>query len=359
MRSWIVLLSVILALLLPQSAAANAPAPYSLWFFFDQAPEAVQLIECRSRPPIAQLPTNLYLCEQPTLLLQHGTCTASGCFTAKPALKPGYKFQCAETACLYQEPVLNPAARTSVFQLIAQVSNQTRSSPAFTTHFRSRLAGYRYRYFTVSTQEKSLVVQPDTVMKPSRWEVFGTALGITQLSEFAIALLGLAVLQFDKSKIARVLLWIGFVNLLTFPVVWFFFPSLQAFQYRSTRIFGLFSLLNAIGFSLALVNRKAITTRTIIRTAIIWFFCLPIVLIVAFFFAALFGYGEPLPAAAGLPSAITLSTSEICVTLWEGWLLSQSQIGLSKRQSYGLALWMNLLSLALGLLVLPAIQQFG
>lgn len=345
-------LLVVLALLLPQSTLANAPAPpYSLWFFFDRAPEAVQFIECRSN--------NSLLCEQPTLLIQHGTCTASGCLTAKPKLSSDYTFQCAETACLYKEPHFSQKSKSSVVQLIAQFSNQARSSPPFIADFRSTIAGYRNRHFTVNTQDQSLIVQPDEAMKPTRWEMFGRALTITQLSDLAIALLFLAILKFNKSQISRILLWIGFVNLLTFPIVWFFFPSLQAFQYRSTRVFGIFSLLNAIVFSLALINRKKITTKTIIRTVIIWFFSLPIVSIVAFFFAALFGYAEFLPSAFGVPSAITLPASEACVTLWEGWLLSKSQSDLSKSQSYLLSLLMNLISLMLGLALLPALQQFG
>jgi hypothetical protein len=240
-----------------------------------------------------------------------------------------------------------------------QFSSQARSSPPFTTDFRSGIAGYRDRHFNVTIQDQALMVQPDEAMKPTRWEMFGIALSITQVSEFAIALLFLGILRANRSQVAKGLLWIGFVNLLTFPVVWFFFPSLQPFQYRSTRVFGVFSLLNAIGFSLALIHGKVITTKTVIRTAIVWFFCLPIVLIVAFFFAVLFGYAEFLPAASGISSMITLPVSEVCVTIWEGGLLSRSQNGLSRYQSYWLSLLMNLFSLLLGLALLPALQQFG
>jgi hypothetical protein len=348
----LLLLILIFGLLLAQPASADVPAqPHSLWFYFDRAPEAVQFVECKS--------TSSLLCDQPKLLIQHGNCTDVVCLKTQPVLRSPYKFECAETACLYQEPLQSQGSRNSIFQLIVQFSNQARSTPPFTTDFRSRIAGYRDRHLTVSSQDKSLQVDPDEAMKPTRWEVFGLALTITQSSELAIALLCLGVLKFNRSQVAKVLLWIGFVNLLTFPVVWFFFPSLQAFQYRSTRIFGAFSLLNAIGFSLALVNRKMITTKTVIRTGIIWFFCLPIVLIVAFLFAVLFSYSEFLPAASGISSLITLPASEICVTIWEGWLLARSQSGLSNYQSYWLSLLMNLCSFLLGLALLPVLQQVG
>jgi hypothetical protein len=348
----LLLLILIFGLLLAQPASADVPAqPHSLWFYFDRAPEAVQFVECKS--------TSSLLCDQPKLLIQYGNCTDVVCLKTQPILRSPYKFECAETACLYQEPLQSQGSRNSIFQLIVQFSNQARSTPPFTTDFRSRIAGYRDRHFTVSSQDKSLQVDPDEAMKPTRWEVFGLALTITQISELAIALLCLGVLKFNRSQVTKVLLWIGFTNLLTFPVVWFFFPSLQAFQYRSTRIFGAFSLLNAIGFSLALVNRKTITTKTVIRTGIIWFFCLPIVLIVAFLFAALFSYSEFLPAASGISSFITLPASEICVTIWEEWLLARSQSGLSNYQSYWLSLLMNLGSFLLGLALLPVLQQVG
>ncbi|BAS59354.1 MULTISPECIES: hypothetical protein [Leptolyngbya] len=352
MRKRLLLLILGFALLLTQRASAYTPAqPYSLWFYFDRAPEAVQFVECKS--------TSSLLCDQPKLLIQYGNCTDVVCLKTQPVLRSPYKFECAETACLYQEPLQSQGSRDPIFQLIVQFSNQARSTPPFTADFRSRIAGYRDRHFTVIRQNQSLQVEPDEAMKPTRWEVFGIALTITQCSEFAIALLCLGVLRFNRSQVARVLLWIGFVNLLTFPVVWFFFPSLQAFQYRSTRVFGVFSLFNAIGFSLALVHQKTITTKTIIRTGIVWFFCLPIVLIAAFLFAVLVGYAEFLPTALGVPSLITLMTSQICVAIWEGWLLARSQSGLSNYHSYWLSLLINLCSFLSGLALLPTLQQVG
>lgn len=343
-------IAIVFFALTPLSASANVPAPpYSLWFFFDRAPQSVQFVECRSAR-----------CEAPNLLIQHGTCTASGCLKTPPSLPSTYQFQCAETACLYREPLMSQGARNSVFQLVAQFPDETvaRSSPPFTTDFRSGVAGYRDRHFNITVQGNSLQVKPDDKMKPSRWELFSEALGITQISELSIALIFLSVLKFDRTEIIRILLWIGFVNLLTFPVVWFFFPSLHPFQYQATRVFGVFSLMYAISFSVVLTKRKA-TTASVIRTAIVWFFYLPVVLIIAFIVALFFGYAEFLPSAVGILSSVTLPASELCVFVWEGWLLSRSQSSLSNRQAYLLSLLMNLFSLGLGLIFLPALQRYG
>lgn len=349
-RQLLQILTALLMILSATVASANAPAPpYALWFFFDHAPQSVQLVECRS-----------LRCEAPKLLIQSGTCTASGCLKTVPSLPSDYQFQCAETACLYREPLLSQGARNPIFQLIAQFPREViaRSSPPFTADFRSEVAGYRDRHFNVTHHDQSLRVKPDDKMKPSRWELFSTALTITLISKLTIALLFLTVLKFGRTETTKVLLWIGFVNLLTFPVVWFFFPSLQPFQYNAARVFGVFSLLNAIVFSAALVKRKP-TPTNVIRTAIVWFFCLPIVLIVTFIVALLVGYAEFLPSAAGIPSLITLSVSELCVFVWEGWLLSRCESSFSKRQAYSLSLVMNLFSLGLGVILLPAIQRYG
>jgi len=345
-----VLIVVFVIVLTPAIASANAPAlPCFLWFFFDRAPQSVQFVECRATR-----------CEAPKLLIQYGNCTASGCLKTPPSLPSTYQFQCAETACLYREPLISQGARNPVFQLVAQFPSETvaRSTPSFTTDFRSSVAGYRDRHFNITFQGNSLQVKPDEKMKPSRWELFSKALGIAQLSELLIALIFLSVLKFDRTEIIRILLWIGFVNLLTFPVAWFFFPSLQPFQYQANRIFGVFGLLYAIAFSFALIKRKA-TTASVIRTAIVWFFCLPAALIIAFIVALFFGYAEFLPDVVGIPTVVTLPTSELCVFMWEGWLLSRSQSDLSNRQAYLLSVLMNLFSFGLGLMLLPVLQQYG
>ncbi len=335
MKAWLVqilfLVAIVLVGFVPSDAATVSVPPHSLWFFFDRAPQSVQLVECRS--------TTSRRCEQP--------------------MPPTAQFQCAETACLYQEPLLSQGARTPVFQLIAQFPGETtaRSSPPFAAHFRSEVAGYRDRHFTVKLQNQSLQVEPDDKMKPSRWETFGAALGLTQVSEMTIALLFLSVLKFDRTEMIRVLLWIGLVNLFTFPVAWFFFPSLQSFEYQSTRVFGVFSLFSAIAFSIILLKRKA-TTATIIRTTILWIFCLPIVLTVAFIAASFFGYAEFFPSAAGIPNLIVLPISALCIFVWQGWLLCRCQSRLTKYQSYLLSLLMNLFGLVLGSVFLPVLQRY-
>ncbi len=344
----VILIQIIAAFVLvlaPMLSSAAPKPPYFLWFSFDRAPESVQFAECRSLQ-----------CDTPKLLAQHETCTVPGCLKSLPE----HSFQCAETACLYQEPLISPGRRNPILQLIAQFPNETvaRSSPPFTTDFRSGIAGYRDRHFNITLEDQSLQVEPDDKMKPSRWELFGTALTITQISELAIALLFLVVMRFNRAEVITVLLWIGFVNLLTFPVIWFFFPSLQPFQYQTARVFGVFSLLNAVAFSYVLIKRK-ITIASIIRTAIVWFFCLPIVLIVAFIVALFFGYAEFLPSAAGILSLITLVMSELCVLVWKSWLLLRSQFGFSNRQAYLLSLCMNLFSLGLSTMLLPALQRYG
>lgn len=349
------LLISVFAVLLPTIALAAAIPPPYLWFVFDRAPESVQLVECQSLTSS----TEPLLCEQPTLLIQSGICQVAGCLTEKQILKPPYQLHCAETICLYEEP-RSKTKSEPIFKLVAQIpgASTARSSPPFRTRYRSPIAGYRDRHLNVSVAQY-LRIRPDDQLKPSRWEVFGTALSLTLVSEIAIALLFLAILRLNKNQALQILLLVGFANLLTFPVFWFFFPSLQFFQYASTRVFGVFNVLISVIFSVVLIKRKAITARIIIRTGIIWFFSLPIALLLAFIAAFIVGYSEFLPSVAGISQSMTLPASMIYTIVWEAWIIERSQSYLSRYQVYLLSLLMNLISLAVGLTFLPTLRQFG
>ena len=87
-----------IALLTSNPTLSAFASPVSLWFFFDRAPESVQLVGCRS--------VQLRQCKQPTLLIQHGICSAAGCLNSSPRSPSAAQFQCAETACLYQRTAI-------------------------------------------------------------------------------------------------------------------------------------------------------------------------------------------------------------------------------------------------------------
>ncbi len=328
------------------TAAANAPAPPAfIWFTFTQSPEGVQLIECES-----------LLCEQPVLLMQSGDCRSEGCLKGTPALKKPYRFECAERLCLYVEPALSARSGEPYFKLIAQFRDRARSSAPFNPNFRSTIAGYGDRHLTVNVQAQNLLIRRDTTMKPSRWELFGTAIALTLVSELIVAALFLQILKFSRPEWIKTLALIGFINLLTFPIVWFFFPSLQSFQYDSTRVFGASSLLIAGIFGAILIKQESISLKFLFRIFSAWIITIPVVLAIAFVAAFVLSYGEVLPSAIGLSSSITLPASELFAVGCEAWLLYRcSENRLSIKQAGSLSLLMNAISLILGLWVLPGI----
>ena len=129
-------------------------------------------------------------------------------------------------------------------------------------------------------------------MKPSRWEVFGSALALTEISELAMAALWLWRLKMDKQTIGQALATIGFINLLTFPVVWFVFPALQPFQYSASRVFGAVILGIAGLFGTLLASRPIVTLKTLRTMFVGWLVSLPIAFVVGIFFAFILGYGS-------------------------------------------------------------------
>lgn len=338
----------------PNRATANAPAPPAyLWFQFDRAPQAVQLIDCRN-----------LLCETPTLLAQCGTCRGSECLTTPPILKAPDRFECAQQTCLYQESWFSPQRRQPYFKLVAQFSDQTsdsiKTSQPFISDFRRSIADYGDRHLIVTTHGDMLVVRRDERMQASRWQTFSQALSITQVSELTIVLAVLAWRKLNKKKILTIVFSVGLINLLTFPVVWFFFPSLQSFQYSTTRIFGVFALIISLIFSSVLIRQRDLTVRSLLRIFTIWFFSTPVLLIVAGLIAFFVGYGEALPPSIGLPSFFTLPASELYAILWEAWLIRRTnQAEFSWRHALLLSMLMNVLSLVLGFVFLPNIKPFG
>ncbi|MBC7822351.1 MAG: hypothetical protein H7126_00460, partial [Candidatus Parcubacteria bacterium] len=62
------------------------------------------------------------------------------------------------------------------------------------------------------------------------------------------------------------------------------------------------------------------------------------------------------PPVNGIPSLITLPVSEVFAVVFEAWLIYRLNDAIPLREASLLSLTMNLISIILGLLLLPAIQ---
>ncbi len=352
LHSFLIRIGAFLAVLLWVTPVyANAPAPPSyVWFEFEgvrSAFQGAQLAECRT----AQ-------CTQPILLMQNGTCTDATCLKSSPMLSAPYRFDCAGDRCLFVEPSYTSRSTGPYYKLLAQFSDRVRTSQSFALRIKNSLSGYSARNLRVMVRETDLAIVPDSSpMKPSRWETFNKALLLTEVSELAVAALWLWRMKLDKQQLGKALVAIGFVNLLTFPVVWFFFPSLQPFEYSTSRVFGVMILGIASLFGVLLATRPIVTPKTLRNIFLGWLISLPIMLAIGFLLAIVVGYGESLPPVNGIPSLITLPASEIFAIVFEGWLIYRlNDMRISLLQASLLSLTMNMISMILGLLLLPAIQ---
>ena len=358
---WAIALSFVLVTI----AYASAPAPPAYaWFTFTDAAakpvfvQSAQLAECRT-----------VTCEQSVLLLQTGTCSATGCLHSVPVLQsPPHRFECAENRCLYVEKVVSDRKTGPYFKLIAQfarfanaaqLANGVRSSQGFRLSLKSPLESNASEHLRVTVGAGELTIAPDpSPHQPTRSDLFWLAFGLTQVTELAVAATFLWRLKSDRPFCLKLLVAIALINLLTFPVVWFFFPSLQPFQYRSLRVVGALSLALAIGFGILLSRLSTVTLKTLGKVFVGWLLSLPIVFLLGFVGMLFFAYGEWLPAADGITANITLPASEIFAVVIEAWLIHRvSQRMLSLPQAALLSLLMNTASLSLGLLLLPAIQH--
>jgi hypothetical protein len=324
-------LMAILFVLLGLPVAATLP-PH-LWFRFQTASaqpvtlKGVQFAVCRTET-----------CDRAILLMQSGTCDQAGCIKTAPALKPPHRFDCAESTCLYAES-RNPPSGTR-FKLIAQIQNRVLSSAPFTSDFRSAV-GQRDRTVRVAEQ---LTVTRDHQPRPTRWETFWRGLLLTEVSEWTVA--AIAWRYLPRPIFRQTLALIGLTNLLTFPVVWFFLPALQPFQYGSTRVFGAVSVAIALVFSSYLVTRSRLTPKILVRTGTLWLLALPVGLAMGFGLSS--ALTEGLPSAAGLPRLGTDLAAAGFAIAWETWVLRAATRGvMTIAQTVWLSGLMNLVSLGL------------
>jgi len=144
--------------------------------------------------------------------------------------------------------------------------------------------------------------------------------------------------------------------LVTFPLVWFFFPSLAPFAPPETRALGKFFLLPALAFTLlavAIYNRKGLDRRSI------WLVILLVLAIVvtplcAWLVEYQAGYTDyKIRLAGGLPSSWLLLASEIFAVLFEaGFLFILTRRSLPLKHALTLSLLMNLASYLVGVMIL-------
>jgi hypothetical protein len=313
--------------LLPMSIAyANSgPPPSVAWFTFDykidQTPKllGVQLIACTTAN-----------CEQSDLLQQFGTCDGEGCIKSQPKLNAWPdSFGCAENIC-----VSSGYYGEIPFKLVAQFSDQVRSTgvigqlPAKYGETSSWHVFVHETNLTVESGFLPAVANPDRLYPKLPIILFGLSI----LVEIVVA--GLCFFIGIRSKVGSLevrggnlenkLLIVLLVNLVSLPVVWFFFPSMGRFQLAGNQNRGVMVFFLALVFTALLAGiyhsegktRGWLIALMVISLALIGF-CSPIILS----FTNAYGFGDYVVNVQGLSPTAIIIASEIFAVAYEGFMM--------------------------------------
>lgn len=343
-----------LMLFLPVTiASANSLAPPSVvWFSFDYginpAPHllGIQLIACLTEG-----------CERPILLQQYGTCDGDGCMPGQPELTGwGNAFECAANIC---RSAAYPSHGGNDFKLLVQFSDRLLASEVIKSLPVKYGEAYAWR---VNVQDKALSLQSESLPAESQPD--------RDYPKRPLLLFGLSILV--ESLVAGICFWrktvprsfeaglltAALVNLISLPVVWYFFPSLGRFQSDAFRNHGIFILVMAMIYTALLVAifRSGIKTRR-------WLIVLTILSlpVTGFFYLVsskiIHGYYGWFVYAQGLPATFLIITSEVFAVCFEAILISVlSKKSLPLRWIWITSLLMNAASFMAGqsIIALPS-----
>ncbi|HEX9115366.1 MAG TPA: hypothetical protein VGA61_04805 [Anaerolineae bacterium] len=343
-----VLLALGGALLAPQAASANAapPVPH-LWFKLvypegkPGAIQAAQLVACADAG-----------CTSKALVGQTGSCTAAGCAISSPAVAtPVERFDCAEDYCLAGWTYQDPPERGTLLQLILQFPDGVRASASFP--FGSPDYGLLRQEWQVAVTRSGLdlKVSPDSDGPAGPGlSVFLANLILTMVVELLVATLLWALLPGGKPRLFVLLAIVAGINLLTFPVVWLFFPSLTPYRSSVMRMGGCLSyvpLLYALAaYLVARVRGRRL--RIVLIAGLV--LSLPVAALVAWMMLFFSAYGEDLPPVTGLASGLALLLSEAFAVVGEAFLLRLfARRSLSWLRAGLISLLMNAASFGAGL----------
>lgn len=344
-RVWLLLL--IGLLLLPGSVAANAaPPPSKLWFTFvdDGASqpkiEGLQLLACPAET-----------CEAPEPLLQYGDCTASACMMPVPESTRWSSLQCVDDRCLATvQYYMIEEAPDLHFKLVAQFADGVRISPV--------VAGLPQTYgddrawiVQVGVADLRLVDDTQFADPTRRYGNFLWGLALTLAVELFVA--GALLWWWKKAErdvFVKRLVMVGLINLLTYPLVWLVFPSLQQFQRSYLRTLSIYVAIAFVLYAAALVWIYVPKDKSMRRLALIMtLLSLPAPGIGLLLVLVVGGYGSYTVVASGLTPGLALLLTEVFVVLLEGlllWVLSRKSLPLL--HAGAISLLMNLASFLVG-----------
>lgn len=345
---WLALVAAV-CIGVPRVASANAapPMPRTWFTFFDAAnrpvhPSGVQILDCEA--------AESKCAADAALLANFGNCEAAPCL--KQAQPVDVNFGCADNACLLMLFNGIPAR----FKLVVQANNQRYTSDVIPM---PEQRGYTARHFKVNLTNDGRATPTVDLDIPglAPRSDFGLAFLLTLVSEVIVIAL---FLRWLKQPVWPLLGFAALMQVLSFPVVWYFFPSFLQWHLGSERLVGAVVLASALGLGGLLIWVRLAPTRNSRILSIVLLVLAALVSVVCMFGTLLVaGYGNnEFPQTSGVSYPVMLVLAELFAVAFEAVLLHfLSRRSLSLRQTALISLAANLASFVLGLLLFPIAPQ--
>ncbi len=351
-RNLVMLLSLTVLSFIPTaSARANAgPIPDRYWFNFEDefghpiSPEGVQLVGCRDD------------CSIDILLLSNGVCKLPGCLQDEPQIHgEGDQLDCAGATCLAAS--FEFYDHSQEYRMVAQIDGQVYASLPQPFHEFGGFMDYPFRV-VVSPPGLEMIEDPNFEIPDRGMEGgFFFSLLVTLFVELLVAGMYLGIgLRKRGAALANLLVLVVLADLVTFPLVWFFFPSLAPFAPPGMRALGKYFLVPALVFTLlaaVIYNQKGIDRRSRwpVILLVLAVALTPVCAFLVEYGAAYTDYNTR--PAGGLPGSWLLLASEVFAVLFEaGFIYFLSRKALVLKHALLLSLLMNLASYLAGLVIL-------
>jgi len=348
------------------SAWANsAPPPAQLWFVFEDesgqplTPQGVQLVGCDPN------------CTNEILLQHYGACDQPGCLPGEPVLGSwSDEINCSQAKPSWEalpsqsnrDSTVGLCQTTSYdysgqYRLVAQIDGQVYTSDLHPFQDSQNYTDWEYAFrVVVSPTGLALVENPDFEAPSGSWPGFFPSLLVTLAVELLVAGLYLGILlKLRGPSLVNLLVLVALADLVTFPLVWFFFPSFAPFTPAYNMAVGYFLLFAGLLFTilLAIPFLRSEGRKRWIWVGVITLLALLIVPVcsILVLFATRYGSSYNL-SWEGLPGSWLLLASEIFAVLFEaGFIYFLSRKALAFKHALLLSLLMNLASYLAGLLI--------
>lgn len=328
--------------------ADSPPPPSKMWLTFEYQTsqpveiEGIQVIQCATQS-----------CDNPILLQQYGVCDSESCFSSEhrpEGLVDWYDiFECNNDKCY----IASDLYHGSYFKLFVQFSDGVRTSEVDGQLPEDYWGERREVGWRITVTDTELFVAADKDYKPQTlpFALLMIGFAVTQIAELIVAAMCLKF-WLRSTNLLNDLMMVFWCNLVTFPLVWLFFPSLAQFRSTGDRGLGLAALImaTALGGLLVFIHRANNSSQRWRRVgiAVLTVFILSIC---AFGGIVLASYRDFNRSPVGLSPFLILPLSELSAVIIEAALLTTMSKGkISLKQSGSLSVAINIVSLAIGLI---------